>query len=104
GTAVKAAVYAPDWRDPARAQYTLDLLEVLSTLLPPGLDGGISTAPISYKAWMGTGTAADWQAVIRNLVAVVQALHGARDARGQYIHLDIEPEPDCVIENTSETI
>jgi sugar phosphate isomerase/epimerase len=104
GTAVKAAVYAPDWRDPARARYTLDLVEALSALLPPEMDGGISTAPISYKAWMGAGTDSDWQAVIRNIVSVARSLYQTRDERGLQIHLDIEPEPDCVIENTDEAI
>ena len=52
GTPVKASVYAPDWRDPARVAYTLDLIRILAALLPAGLDGGVSTAPMSYKPWM----------------------------------------------------
>ena len=52
GTPVKANVYAPDWRDDARVDYTLDLIRILQALLPEGLDGGVSTTPLSYKAWM----------------------------------------------------
>ena len=48
-TPVKAEVYAPDWRDEERVRYTLDLITILSRLLPDGLDGGVSTAPLSYK-------------------------------------------------------
>ena len=72
---VKADVYAPDWRDDARVRYTLDLIEVLRRLLPEGLDGGVSTAPISYKAWMDS--AADWNAVMRSQAsASAAAIHG----------------------------
>jgi sugar phosphate isomerase/epimerase len=99
---VKADVYAPDWRDEARLRYTLDLIEVLRRLLPDGLDGGVSTAPISYKAWMDS--AGDWTAIVRHLVRVAEALVAIRRDYGKLIHLDIEPEPDCTIENTEEAI
>ena len=104
GTVVKAAVYAPDWRDEARVRYTLDLIEILKTLLPKGVDGGISTAPLSYKEWMASADAGGWNAITRNVVRVAEALIRAREQDGQVIHLDIEPEPDCSIENTDETI
>lgn len=94
GAPVKESVYAPDWRDEARVRYTLDLVEILAGLLPEGMDGGISTAPISYKAWMdGSGDLAHL-----NLARVGKALAGTN------IHLDIEPEPDCVLENCDETV
>ncbi len=99
---VKADVYAPDWRDEARLRYTLDLIEILRRLLPAGLDGGVSTAPVSYKAWMSG--AGDWSPVIRHLVRVAETLVAIRRDHGKLIHLDIEPEPDCTIENTDEAI
>ena len=61
GTPVKAKVYAPDWRDDARVDYTLDLVRVLQALVPAGLDGGVSTAPLSYKAWVGVGDRGAWE-------------------------------------------
>lgn len=48
---VKDKVYAPDWTTAERVDYTLQLIEILTTLLPEGLDGGISTVPLSYKPW-----------------------------------------------------
>lgn len=104
GTVVKADVYAPDWRDEARVRYTLDLIEILQALLPEGVDGGISTAPLSYKDWMAPADLGGWEAITRNVVRVAEALVRVRDERGQVIHLDIEPEPDCSIENTDDTI
>lgn len=104
GTVVKADVYAPDWRDDARVRYTLDLIEILKSLLPKGVDGGISTAPLSYKEWLASADDHGWEAITRNVVRVAEALVRVRDQHGQVIHLDIEPEPDCSIENTDETI
>ena len=104
GTVVKAEVYAPDWREDARVRYTSDLIEVLRHLLPQGLDGGISTAPLSYKPWMAAATPQDWSAITRNIVRTAESLARVRQADGTFIHLDIEPEPDCVIENTDETL
>jgi hypothetical protein len=63
-TAVKADVYAPDWRDEARVHYTLDL--------------------------------------IKNVVRVVEAMAHQWERHAILVHLDIEPEPDCLIETTDE--
>ena len=50
GQPVKADVHAPDWRIEERVAYTLRLAEILGALLPDGVDGTISTSPLSYKA------------------------------------------------------
>lgn len=104
GTPVKASVYAPDWRDDARVQYTLNLIEILSQLLPDGVDGGISTAPLSYKPWMDGAPAADWTTITRNIARIAERLVRLHEAEGTLIHLDVEPEPDCLIETTDEAI
>ena len=104
GTPVKAQVYAPDWRDQARVAYTLDLIEILKRLLPADLDGGVSTAPLSYKAWMSRDVAAGWALIAANVKRVADRLARVRDESGAVIHLDIEPEPDCLLETTDETV
>jgi sugar phosphate isomerase/epimerase len=104
GTPVKASVYAPDWRDPARVAYTIDLVEILAGLVPEGVDGGVSTAPMSYKPWMTRAGDRDWTTIARNVARVAEALVRLREDRGTLIHLDIEPEPDCSIENTDESL
>ncbi|MEM0982241.1 MAG: xylose isomerase, partial [Cyanobacteria bacterium P01_H01_bin.58] len=48
---VKDQVYAPDWSKRDRLSYTQRLVKVLAALLPDGIDGGISTVPLSYKPW-----------------------------------------------------
>ena len=104
GTVVKADVYAPDWRDAARVRYTSDLIEILRQLLPEGVEGGISTAPLSYKPWMAAADPGAWNEITRNVTRVAAALAKVRADDGRMIHLDIEPEPDCSLETSEETI
>ncbi len=101
GAVVKDQVFAPDWTNEARLNYTLDLMEVLRGLLPDGVDGGISTMPLSYKPWSGSP---DWNAIVRNLVRLTEAMVRLRRAEGKLIHLDIEPEPDGLIETSAEVV
>jgi hypothetical protein len=102
GGAVKEQVYAPDWRDPDRRDYTMLLADVFTNFLPPEVDGSISTVPGSFKPWIESD--ADKFLIAKNLAIVVAYLAAIRDDTGQEIHLGLEPEPDCFLETTSETI
>lgn len=104
GQAVKAAVHAPDWRDEERVRYTLRLIEILAYLLPEGTDGGISTSPLSYKRWVDAGDQATWEHLTRNVVRVAEALVRVRQRQGKLIHLDVEPEPDGLLETGAEVV
>jgi sugar phosphate isomerase/epimerase len=99
---VKKRVYSPDWRDPKRLNYTLMLAEILSSLLPEGLSGSISTVPGSYGEWIHELT--DRTEMIRNLMCCVAHLAHIRNKTGKEIHLGLEPEPDCFLETTDETL
>ena len=102
---VKEHVYRPDWRADERVDYTLRLVQILAALLPDGEEGSISTSPLSYKPWIA---AADrdyaLQVAAANLARVATELHSLHDSAGVLIHLGLEPEPDCLIENTAETV
>ncbi len=100
--AVKANVHAPDWRDEERVRYTLRLIRILEHLLPSGVTGGISTSPLSYKAWVGSSNAT-WETLTDNIVRVAEELYYVK-ARGKTIHLDLEPEPDGLLENSEEVV
>ncbi len=104
GQPVKEQVHAPDWRDEERVAYTLRLIEILAFLLPDGIDGGISTSPLSYKQWIDSGDAATWELLTRNVTRVAEALARGRRDQGTLLHLDIEPEPDGLLENSSELV
>lgn len=104
GQVVKADVHAPDWRDDERVCYTLRLIEILARLLPGGVEGGISTSPLSYKPWIDQRDVAVWELLTRNVVRVAEALVRLRRAQGTVIHLDIEPEPDGLLERSQELV
>ncbi|WP_303311050.1 metabolite traffic protein EboE [Hymenobacter sp. BT730] len=107
GEVVKDEVHQPDWTTPARLAYTQCLARVLAALLPEGLEGGISTSPLSYKPWLAGNeeqTQAVLQASTQHLAELVEELVGLREQTGRLIHLDIEPEPDGLLENTAEFI
>jgi sugar phosphate isomerase/epimerase len=101
---IKEDVFAPDWRSPERVDYTLRLAKILRELLPEGMDGGISTSPLSYKGWVSPDDAAAWESITRNVVRVAEALAIVHRESGRRIHLDIEPEPNGLIENSEETV
>jgi hypothetical protein len=99
---VKEDVYAPDWRSQERLEYTFQIADILSGWLPDQVDGSISTVPGSFKPWISTDE--DVSAIASNLAAVVAYLAALRDDTGKEIHLGLEPEPDCYLETTEETI
>lgn len=102
GPQVKAEVFAPDWREQARLDYTLRLVQVLEELLPPGLEGSISTAPLSYKPWLLSRKAEALGRIARNLTVLAHRLMEVRAHSGLFIHLDLEPEPDGLVETCAE--
>lgn len=101
---VKAVVHAPDWRDEERVQYTLRLVEILAALLPAGMDGGISTSPLSYRAWVNTTDASQWQLLACNISRVAAAMAAVFEREGKLLHLDIEPEPDGLLERSEQLV
>ena len=102
---VKDKVYAPDWTQSDRLDYTLRLIEILSVLLPDNLDGGISTLPISYKPWWrDTGEEKVLREGSLNLAKAIAKLAAVKQHTGKVIHIDLEPEPDGLLENTQEVI
>lgn len=107
GEAVKDDVHRPDWTTPERLAYTKRLARLLAALLPEGLEGGISTSPLSYKPWLG-GREPQKEALLqqstRHLAELVEELVRLRQESGRHIHLDIEPEPDGVLETSAEFI
>lgn len=102
GVPVKEAVYRPDWRDPERLRYTEVLIEILAKLLPAGVEGSISTVPGGFRRDIDNP---DAQAQIsEQLVECAAKLWKRRAAGGPSITLALEPEPQCMLENTSDAL
>ncbi|GAB3227258.1 metabolite traffic protein EboE [Algoriphagus aestuariicola] len=103
---VKEKVHFPDWTTVERKDYTLRSFQILSQLLPPGMQGGISTSPISYRHWFKTKEAlkAGMETATAHLLEIVEELAKIHKNTGKLLHLDIEPEPDGILENSDEMI
>ncbi|WP_031426604.1 metabolite traffic protein EboE [Flavimarina sp. Hel_I_48] len=103
---VKDSVHAPDWTTEERLEYTKKLARQLAVLLPEGASGGISTSPISYKHWHKTEEKQHkiLQKGAENLLKLAIFLENLEKETGHHIHIDIEPEPDGLLENSDEMI
>lgn len=101
---VKENVHAPDWTTKERVDYTIRLSMILAALLPEGMDGGISTSPISYRYWHAESQKREeaLQKGTRHLLQVLHYLIGLKRESGRSIHIDIEPEPGGLIETGAE--
>lgn len=100
---VKDNVHKPDWLSADRVSYTIRLAQILTALLPEGVDGGISSSPLSYKFWhKEEDLETVHQNVTLNLLQVVDQLMQIKNTTGKLIHIDIEPEPDGLLGNGKE--
>ncbi|MCE7043375.1 metabolite traffic protein EboE [Dyadobacter sp. CY312] len=105
-TVVKGEVHTPDWTTNDRLNYTIRLFNILSQLLPEGMEGGVSTPPLSYRLWwknddekqnvLETGT--------QNILILLDELIRIKKETGTTLHLDIEPEPDGILDNTVDFV
>ncbi len=106
GERVKDQVHVPDWATAERTAYTIRLFRILAALLPEGMEGGVSTSPLSYKHWHRCEEehkSVMESATLNMLLVVEQLIHIHRNG-GPLLHLDVEPEPDGMLENSKEYI
>ncbi len=102
-TKVKDQVHAPDWTTDERVSYTIRLFNILAELLPEGMEGGISTSPLSYKYWHSAAQQQNiFETTTKNVLQVIERLIQIKKETGKLLHLDIEPEPDGLLENGPE--
>ncbi|MGB3125682.1 MAG: metabolite traffic protein EboE [Pseudomonas sp.] len=100
--AVKAEVYLPNWADPQRLAYSLDLAHILAHALPTDCRHGvISTVPLGYAA---TWTPTLQERADEHLSQLTAALASLHRETGKKIVFCLEMEPDCVLENTEQAI
>ena len=104
-TAVKTAVYQPDWSTPERLAYTGRLATILAALLPEGQSGNISTVPLGYKGQRSeVGGRESGVLFPRQIAVMAEFLHDLKNRTGREIVLALEPEPDCLLEDTNDVI
>jgi hypothetical protein len=102
GARVKEKVYRPDWTSPARLAYTNLLFDLLAKLLPAGIEGSVSTVPGSFKGFISTR---EQELEIRkNIFRCVEHVARVSEKSKRALHLGLEPEPLCLLENSAETV
>jgi hypothetical protein len=102
GARVKEKVYLPDWTSPERLAYTNLLFDLLAQLLPAGIEGSVSTVPGSFKEFIKTS--AQKKIIRENLWRCVEHISRVSEKSKRQLHLGLEPEPLCLLENSAETI
>ncbi len=102
GTRVKEQVYLPDWTTPERLEYTNRLFDLLSELVPEGVEGSVSTLPGSFKKFIRDAT--QERAMRDNLWRCVEHVAKVSERTGRKLHLGLEPEPLCYLETSRETV
>lgn len=71
------------------------------------MDGGISTVPLSYKPWWVDDQEAReivFAVSTQQLAQVTAKLVAIEQCKNQRLHIDLEPEPDGLLENATEVI
>ena len=96
---VKRSVYRPHWGDIERLRYTKRLAEVLLNI-GHGPVREISTVPIGHQEL----SSKILPIAIKNLLDLVDFLSALEDESGIRVVVDLEPEPDCLLERSSDVI
>jgi hypothetical protein len=102
GTRVKEQVYAPDWTTEERVIYTNRLFDLLAELVPPGVEGSVSTVPCSFKSFIQSEDQV--RAMRARLWETIEYVAALSERCGRRLHLGLEPEPLCYLETTRETV
>ncbi len=96
---VKYQVYSPDWTQPHRLDYTANLIRILARLMPEESQAGISTLPLGWPR-----DDFDYARAADNLIRIAELLRVYELRTGKLIHLDIEPEPGCVLGGSGSVV
>ena len=99
---VKHDVYQPTWFEAERFDYTVDLIDILHAVLPPQLEGSISTLPISWGNPRPSSDQLD--AAAAQLCRIAEYLRKIEEQQGRLIYICLEPEPGCVLQRTGDVI
>jgi sugar phosphate isomerase/epimerase len=102
GRTVKEQVYEPDWRSDERAEYTINVANVLADVCPEGSSPSIQSPPLGFKPRVTGPDVVD--AFTAQVIRVVAHLVELREKSGRTIGLALEPEPYCFLETTDEAV
>ena len=94
--------YAPDWSEPARLEYTLDLARILVDLLPEdAVRGAVTTLGLGRRAGWDTAKERACSRILRRLSA---GLAEVAWQTGRAVRVGFQPEPGFVLDATDPTV
>lgn len=96
---VKYQVYRPNWTGPQRLDYTANLIRIMAGLVPEESQAGISTLPLGWPC-----RDFDYRKAADNLIRIAELLRICELRTGKLIHLDIEPEPGCILSSSDDVV
>jgi sugar phosphate isomerase/epimerase len=93
---------APDWSDPARLEYTLDLARILVDLLPDdAVRGAVSTIGFGRREGWDSGKE---KSCARILGRLSSGLAEVAWQTGRAVRVGFQPEPGCVLDTAADTV
>ena len=99
---VKHRVYEPDWSTTDRLGYTHALAAILTEISPEFSCRSISTLPLGWPKRSSWKVDAD--ASVANLLGLTKELRRIADTTGVFIHVDLEPEPGCLLQRSNDVV
>jgi hypothetical protein len=99
---VMEQVYEPDWRSDERAEYTMQVADILAEVGGDHVNPSIQSPPLGFKPRV-TGPDVV-EAYTRQVTRVVAHLIKLQQRTGRTVTLALEPEPACFLETTDEAI
>jgi len=102
---VKEKVYEPDWSTRKRLNFNMQLIDIAAGLCPVNRELGFSTSPLTYKFWSGKkGDEKFFAKVSSYLSLLVKKLLKIFQDANKIIHIDFEPEADCILETIEDVV
>src|SRR5215471_15436146 len=99
---VKHRVYEPMWWQPERLHYTMQLAQILDAILPPSMEGSISTLPIAWGSPCPSREELEQSAA--QLRQAAAWLHQLEEESGRLIYICLEPEPGAVFSFADDAV
>lgn len=104
---VKEQVYQPDWSQKERLDFSVNALNLASEFAVVGKVFSLSTVPVSYRPSFDENPIEAYSVMVeaaRNLAHWAWKSNNLFEEKGLLITLDLEPEPDCLLEDAPTVI
>jgi hypothetical protein len=99
---VKADVYEPDWTTFDRAEYTMDIADILAEIARADINPTIQTAPLAFRP---KSDSVEYQNLFnQNVYRTISHLMLLEKRTKVRVKLAVEPEPYCYLETIPETV